>query len=49
MAQVTVNDPEMVVTKKVDKSGKAYVTNGLAGQHVRIVVERVDDPDPDCE
>lgn len=47
MASVTVDDPEMVITKKVDKSGKAYVTNGLAGEHIRIVVERVDPPE-DC-
>lgn len=49
MATVTIDDPEMVVTKKIDGSGKAYVTNSLAGKHVRIVVERVEqEDDPEC-
>lgn len=47
MATVTVEDPDMVVTKKVDQSGKAYVTNSLAGKHVRLVIESVEEVEED--
>lgn len=31
----------MVITKKVDQSGKAYITNSLAGKQIRLVVEEI--------
>jgi len=48
MATVTIDDPEMVVTKKIDQSGKAYVTNSLADEEVRIVVERIEESE-ECQ
>lgn len=40
---VTVKDPEMVVTKSVDKSGRLYLGNDYAEKRVRVVIESVEE------
>lgn len=45
MATVTVDDPERMDQKKVDGSGKVYLTNAWAGKEVKFVIESVEDPD----
>lgn len=49
MAQttVTVDDPETVVTKKVDSNGRLYLGTDYQSKEVRVVVEIVDDEDGD--
>lgn len=39
---VTVTEPDVVETKKVDTSGRVYVGREYIGEHVRIVIERVE-------
>lgn len=41
--EVTIEDPERVDAKKVDGSGKVYLTNKWAGKRVRFVIESVED------
>lgn len=42
---VTVTDPAIVVTKRVDNAGRLYLGKDFEGEHVRVVVERVEDDD----
>jgi hypothetical protein len=45
MAEVTVKNPEVMDSKKVDGSGKLYVGNKWAGQKVTFVIEKVEEID----
>lgn len=39
---VTVPEPDVVETKKVDTSGRVYVGSEYTGDHVQIVLKRVE-------
>ena len=43
MARVTIDDPEEVSKKTVDKSGRVYLGRDYAGEDIRIAFEVVDD------
>lgn len=43
MAEVTITNPEVHDTKKVDDRGRVYVGKELVGETVRVTVEKVDD------
>jgi hypothetical protein len=38
---VTVEEPDYVQTKSVDKAGRLYLGKDYAGAEVRVVVERI--------
>lgn len=39
---VTVADPAAMITKRVDNAGRLYLGKDFEGDHVRVVVERVE-------
>lgn len=39
---VTVSDPAAMITKRVDNAGRLYLGKDFEGDHVRVVVERVE-------
>ena len=43
----TVEDPNLVTTKNVDKQGRVYLGSEFKNATVRIVVETMDDDDDD--
>jgi len=43
----TVEDPNLVTTKNVDKQGRVYLGSEFKNATVRIVVENMDDDDYD--
>lgn len=43
MATATIDDPELVEKKNVDKQGRVYLTSSLAGKRVRVAVEVLDE------
>jgi hypothetical protein len=49
MATVTVDDPERVVTKEVDQSGRIYLGKHLSGENVEVVVTIKEDDETDDE
>lgn len=42
---VTVNEPALVEVKRVDNAGRLYLGQDFEGEHVRIVVERMEETD----
>lgn len=47
--EVKTDNPEMVETKTVDGQGRLYLGRHLAGEDVRVVVERMDRADAEEE
>jgi hypothetical protein len=45
MAQVKVDNPVVMDSKKVDQSGKLYVGNKWVGKQVTFVIEKVEELD----
>lgn len=41
MAQVTVDNPVRMESKKVDSSGKLYLGRDIAGHEVKFIIEEV--------
>ena len=45
MTEVSVTDPEMVVRKTVDQSGRVYLGKDLADDEVEVIVTKQEDAD----
>jgi len=45
MAEVTIENPEIHKTNKVDADGRVYVGTAVAGKRVNVIVEVVDNND----
>jgi len=47
MSRITIEDPNLYVTKEVDSSGRVYLGKDWAGKDVKIAVEVVEESEAD--